>query len=172
MRHVAGCVVPEILRDCSAYETQQATDPMTASHPGKFDAAATPLWDQHTNYAECNNGEFIPFCSVISKTILIQKRHTVHTVRHFFQLLFKTSFTSKIFITLYLRDERQVSNNFNQFTNTKFHGATPNGPLFHADRGAHMMVFNNNNNVYLLQLGWRPVAVVIYMFTNIIRELI
>jgi hypothetical protein len=43
MRHVAGCVVPEILRDCSAYETQQANDPMTASHPRKFDAAATPL---------------------------------------------------------------------------------------------------------------------------------
>ena len=25
---------------------------------------------------------------------------------------------------------------------------------------------NNNNNTYLLQLGWRPVAVVIYMYTN------
>ena len=128
-RCVAGWEVPNILRDCSASGTIEATDSLTLSHSKRFDASTPQLWDHHTNYAECNNGEFAPFCLVISKTTLTQKSALcIQYLPFFFQLLFKTSFMSKIFITPYLRDTRHMSNNFGQFTSTKFQGDKPNSP--------------------------------------------
>ena len=46
-----------------------------------------------------------------------------------------------------------------------FHHA-PNTIIY----GVVLITSDNNNNIYLLQLGWRQVAAVIYKYTNMKRD--
>jgi hypothetical protein len=118
-----------ILRDGSASGTQEATDPMPGSHPRRFDSSATPqLWDHHTNYAECNNGKFATFCSVISKTTLILKSTLRIQYLPFFPTFVQNIFHIKNIHYPVL--ERRMNCQMISVNSPvpKFHGDTPNGP--------------------------------------------
>jgi hypothetical protein len=67
---------------------------------------------------------------------------------------------SKIFIALYLRDAQHMSNNFSQFTDTKF-----DGYIFSIPQTVSCIQMGKHNGIISNMLGYKPIG------TNVLKEI-